>query len=246
MHQEPRVGGSPAQLSGGCALSWGIETIRQRVLSSTEAEYCTAASACKEVISFHSKGFRMPFLMDNQSAIALACGPAAHHQRTKHIATKHHFCHLQLQLLLEGVVRYQHQATGVHTSDIFTKDLGKQLHKQHRDVLFGRQPMVFVHRTCVRCKDGVKNTTKNEEVRVQLAVSDLGYILNSGLADNWTWSAIWCRSPVFWSSPILIKAYLATTFQPFKSTSTLVTVWNNNQHYRERKVLCVVRVFLYG
>ena len=132
----------------GCALSWGIETIRQQVLSSTEAEYCTAASACKEVISLEKafKAFRMPFpkhfpvLMDNQSAIALACGPAAHHQRTEHIATKYH---LQRQLLLEGIVRYQHQATGVHTSDIFTKDLGKKLHKQHRDVLFGRQPMVF-------------------------------------------------------------------------------------------------------
>jgi hypothetical protein len=35
-----------------CALSWGIETIRQQVLSAIEAEYCTAASACKP----HAKG----------------------------------------------------------------------------------------------------------------------------------------------------------------------------------------------
>ena len=30
-----------------------------------------------------------PVLMDTQSAIALACGPAAHHQSTQHIATKY-------------------------------------------------------------------------------------------------------------------------------------------------------------
>ena len=82
-----------------------------------------------------------PILMDSQSAIAVACGPAAHHQRTKHIATKYH---LQRHMLLEGIVRFQHQATEVHTSDIFTKDLGKKLHKRHRDVLFGRVPMEFI------------------------------------------------------------------------------------------------------
>ena len=41
-------------------------------------------------------------------------------------------------------MRYQHQSTEVHTSDIFTKDLGKKLHKRHRDVLFGRVPMEFI------------------------------------------------------------------------------------------------------
>ena len=41
------------------------------------------------------------------------------------------------------------------------------------------------------------------------------------------------KTTLRWSSPILIKAYLATTFQPFKSTSTIVTVWNNNQHNRQ-------------
>jgi hypothetical protein len=45
--------------------------------------------------------------IDNQPAISLACGPAAHHQRTKHIASKYHF---QRKLLLDGVVRYQPRA----------------------------------------------------------------------------------------------------------------------------------------
>ena len=119
------------------------------MLSSTEAEYCTGAAACREVVSLGAAftAFRMefpkhfPILMDNQSAIAVACGPAAHHQRTKHIATKYH---LPRQMLLEGTVRFQHQATEVHTSHIFTKYLGKKLHKRHRDVLIGRVPMEFI------------------------------------------------------------------------------------------------------
>ena len=33
---------------------------------------------------------------------------------------------------------------------------------------------------------------------------DLGYILNSGLAGNWIWGVIWCRSPVFYyPSPLV-------------------------------------------
>ena len=95
-----------------------IETLRLVVLSSTEAEYCSTASACKEIVAEKSlfAAFRLefpdqcPLLVDNQSAIALACGPAAHHQRTKHIGTKYHY---QRQLLLDGVVRLQHQATEV-------------------------------------------------------------------------------------------------------------------------------------
>jgi hypothetical protein len=96
---------------------------------------------------------------------------------------------------------------------------------------------------------------------------DLGYILNSGLAGNWTWRAVWCRSgfllpePPRVISPLLpyhtpgfrsltqrppVQFRQSTTsprpsrvvwvvplcpFYVFKSTSTSVTVWNNNQHY---------------
>ena len=80
-------------------------------------------------------------LCDNHSAIALACGPAVHYQRTKHVATKYHF---QRQLVLEGIVRMQHQATDVQISDILTKNLGKEKHRQHRRVLFGVDPIRIV------------------------------------------------------------------------------------------------------
>ena len=119
------------------------------MLSSTEAEYVTCSNACKEVVAQKKlfQAFRLDFpdqylvLVDNMSAIALACGPAAHHQRTKHIEIKYHY---QRQLLLEGVVRFQHQATGVQVADILTKNLGKKLHKLHRDVLFGRKSMQII------------------------------------------------------------------------------------------------------
>ena len=133
----------------GAALSWGVETIRQQVLSSTEAEYCTAAAACKEIlaqqVAFQEMQLEFPqqhlVLIDNQSAIALACGPGNHYQRTKHIDTKYHF---QRQLLLEGVVRYQHQSTQEQIADMMTKDLGKTLHRKFREVAMGKKPLQIV------------------------------------------------------------------------------------------------------
>ena len=53
---------------------------------------------------------------------------------------------LQRKLLLDGVVRYQHQASEYLVADLLTKDLGKILHKRHREVGFGRQEMQIVSR----------------------------------------------------------------------------------------------------
>jgi hypothetical protein len=145
---EAKTTGGWVSMCGGAAWAWQVETLRLQVLSSTEAEYCETANACKEVIAqkrlFEAFDLEFPHqylvLVDNQSAIALACGPAVHYQRTKHIDTKFHF---QRQLMLEGVIRLQHQATDVLFSDILTKALGKNLHRQHRRVLFGQDPIVI-------------------------------------------------------------------------------------------------------
>ena len=131
-------------LLAGAAWAWSVETLRLVVLSSTEAEYCGAANACKEVLAqrrlFQALNIpfpkQYPILLDNQSAIALACAPSSQHQRTKHIATKYHY---QRQLLLDGTVRFQHQATEVQIADMLTKDLNGKAHRRHRDVLFGRK-----------------------------------------------------------------------------------------------------------
>ena len=146
---DAKTTGGWVSLCGGAAWSWAVETLRLQVLSSTEAEYCETASACKEVLAQERlfAAFRLsfpkqyPVLVDNHSAIALACGPAVHYQRTKHIATKFHF---QRQLMLEGVIRLQHQATHVQFSDILTKSLGSTLHRKHRRVLFGMDPVDLV------------------------------------------------------------------------------------------------------
>ena len=160
--------GGWVSLCGGEAWSWSVETLKLQVLSSTEGEYCASSSACREVLAQRAqfKAFRLPFpkqylvLCDNMSAIALVSGPAAHYQRTKHIDIKYHF---QRSLVLAGVVRFQHQATQVQISDILTKNLGKKLHKLHRDVLFGRKPIVIIsHKLPDSNKEYVRR--HNEEV----------------------------------------------------------------------------------
>ena len=46
--------------------------------------------------------------------------------------------------MLEGIIRLQHQATTVQFSDILTKSLGKKLHRKHRRVLFGQDPVEII------------------------------------------------------------------------------------------------------
>ena len=57
------------------------------------------------------------------------------------MATKYHY---QRQLLLQGVVRFQHQATEVQIADILTKDLGGKAHRRHRDVIFGKKAIEII------------------------------------------------------------------------------------------------------
>ena len=56
----------------------------------------------------------------------------------QHIGIKYHF---QRQLLLDGVIRLQHQSTRVQVADILTKDLGRKVHRRHRNVLCGKVPI---------------------------------------------------------------------------------------------------------
>jgi hypothetical protein len=130
-------------LCAGAAWSWAVETLRIVVLSSTEAGACREVPAQKQLFEASQLDFpqQYPALLDNQSAIALACGPSPHHQRTKHVATKYHY---QRQLLLQGTVRFQHQATQVKIADILTKDLGSKAHRRHRNVIFERKAIEII------------------------------------------------------------------------------------------------------
>ena len=149
-----------------------VETLRLVVLSSTEAEYCITAGACKEIVYQKRlfKAFRLefpqqyPILVDNMSAIAIACGPEVHFQRTKHIDMKYHY---QRQLVLKGIVRIKHQATGQLFSDILTKNVGRKIHKRHRDVMFGRTPVVIESHKLPESQKAYVRRHNDELVRAQ-------------------------------------------------------------------------------
>ena len=88
----PPAGGFACGLEQRRLGQWKLYACKY-CLQLNEAEYCAVASACKEVIAqkrlFEAFGLsfpdQLPVLVDDQSAIALACGPGAHYQRTKHI-----------------------------------------------------------------------------------------------------------------------------------------------------------------
>jgi hypothetical protein len=145
MHDQQRVGLVCVQEQLGHGQSkrcawWFYHPLRRSIAEQqTPAKKFWRRGSCSKRPNFPGQ---YPVLLDNQSAIALACGPSSHHQRTKHIATKYHY---QRQLLLQGIVRFQHQATQVQIADMLTKDLGSKAHRRHRDVIFGKTAIEIMH-----------------------------------------------------------------------------------------------------
>jgi hypothetical protein len=81
-------------------------------------------------------------LLDNQSAIALACGPSTHHQRTKHVATKYRY---QRQLYCcRELCGFNTKQQKCKLLDILTKDLGSKAHRRHREVIFGKKAIEII------------------------------------------------------------------------------------------------------
>ena len=74
--------------------------------------------------------------------------------------------------MLEGTVRYQHQATQVQIADMMTKDLGKTLHRKFRDVAMGKKPLEIIS---LKLPDSNKEYIRrhNEEVQRKLNQLDL-------------------------------------------------------------------------
>ena len=76
-------------------------------------------------------GHTLEVYCDNQGAIALANNPG-NHQRTKHIDIKHHF----IRYLAEnGEIKITYLSTDQMIADIFTKQLGIEKFRKHRDDL---------------------------------------------------------------------------------------------------------------
>ena len=140
-------------------------------------------SVCKSILYARKllADFRLIFpqpctiLEDNMGMIALACGPQAHRQRTKHIDVQYH---MQRKLVAAGIVRYQHQDTQFMFADALTKVLGKELHTRHSKVLFGMAPVVFkygrfpesAHEYARRHNEELANIDKRKELKEAYSV----------------------------------------------------------------------------
>lgn len=65
----------------------------------------------------------IPLLCDNTSVLNMAKNPA-HHKRSKHIDVKHHFLRDNVE---KGNIRIKFYKTKDHISDIFSKQLSKDV-----------------------------------------------------------------------------------------------------------------------
>ncbi len=125
-------------LLSNAAISWQSKKQASVAQSSTEVEYVALAAATKEALwlrTFLSELFNTTYdapggsgtllLIDNQSAMALAKN-STFHDRTKHIAVRHHFIHDEIE---EGRIRAEYIPTGEQVADVLTKPLASVKHE---------------------------------------------------------------------------------------------------------------------
>ncbi|GAA0154676.1 transmembrane signal receptor [Lithospermum erythrorhizon] len=118
--------------SGGCfflgnnLVSWFSRKQNSVSLSTAEAEYIAAGSACTQLIwmkqMLEEYGVNpgvMTLYCDNKSAICISKNPVQH-SRTKHIDIRHHFIR---ELVEDKQVVLEHVPTERQLADIFTKGL---------------------------------------------------------------------------------------------------------------------------
>ena len=114
---------------GSGIVSWASKKQATVALSSTEAEYVAAAKAACQAIWLRrilsdlnqTQNGATTIFCDNRSAIAMTRNPVLHN-RTKHIAIKHHFIR---ELVAEGEVELEFCRTDQQLADLFTKSLSR-------------------------------------------------------------------------------------------------------------------------
>ena len=127
------VSGYTAILSGA-AISWSSKKQATVSLSSTEAEYISAARAAQEATWIHTffseigHPLKKPITLyvDNQSAIKLIQNPVAH-DRTKHIDIKYHFIR---DAQARGIINVEYCPTNDQVADVLTKPLSREKHER--------------------------------------------------------------------------------------------------------------------
>ena len=110
----------------GAAITWQSKRQQCIALSTTEAEFVSAASAVKEIIwlkrlftecEIDIKNYTL--FIDNMSAIKLIKNPEFH-QRSKHIDVKYHFIR---NLYGKGEIDVKYVRSEAQAADVFTKAL---------------------------------------------------------------------------------------------------------------------------
>jgi transposase InsO family protein len=114
------------QLLGEALVSWSCRKQNTIALSTTEAEYVSAASCCSQVLwirnqleDFSLRYTNIQILCDNTSAINLSKNPIQH-SRSKHIEIKHHFLRDHVN---KKDVELNFIETDNQLADIFTKPM---------------------------------------------------------------------------------------------------------------------------
>ena len=108
-------------------------------LSTTEAEYIAACSACSEDVwlrkfllgLFDQELDATCIYCDNQSCIKLSKNPVFY-DKSKHIDIKYHYI---CDMVEKGVVKLQYVATDEQVADVLTKSLSKVKFEYFRDKL---------------------------------------------------------------------------------------------------------------
>jgi hypothetical protein len=114
---------------GKCLVSW--QSVKQQVvaMSSCEAEYIAASTACTQAVwlarllgdLLGRETRAVQLMVDSKSALALAKNPVFH-ERSKHIRLRHHFIRSCLD---EGSITASYINTTDQLADLLTKPLGR-------------------------------------------------------------------------------------------------------------------------
>jgi hypothetical protein len=113
---------------GKCLVSW--QSVKQQVvgMSSCEAEYIAASTACTQALwlarllgDLLGRDTTMQLMVDSMSALALAKNPVFH-EWSKHIRLRYHFIRSCLE---EGSIKASYINITDQLADLLTKPLGR-------------------------------------------------------------------------------------------------------------------------